>query len=243
MGYLKFLLDFFTSNSWFLVHQFIACITNNKPMKLKTLSIAALLTASLLSFNQNAEAQRVTDHYIKTMLVKNDADEKTSYAIKDLVYNENKDKTSFEMVAYKDLNGGAKTLIIGKHQIPATQTINGQNADLEHGSMISSKDENKFYAIRFPQVSYQFVTIDEIEAKDLLEKVKQLRTNYIEGDTVKVKKETHFHQYRLNENFMVSMSLGQNGSSAKYFELWIGKRKEIINSDKFILYLTEFLAY
>ena len=29
----------------------------------------------------------------------------------------------------------------------------------------------------------------------------------------------------------------------KYFELWIGKRKEIIKSDKFILYLTEFLAY
>ncbi len=109
--------------------------------------------------------------------------------------------------------------------------------------MISSKDENKFYAARFPQISYQFISIDELEAKDLLEKVKQLRTNYIDGDTIKVKKETHFHQYRLNENFMVSMSLGQNGSSAKYFELWIGKRKEIINSDKFILYLTEFLAY
>jgi hypothetical protein len=42
---------------------------------------------------------------------------------------------------------------------------------------------------------------------------------------------------------MVSMSIGENGSSAKYFELWIGKRKEIIKSDKFILYLTEFLAY
>jgi len=212
-------------------------------MQVKTLPIAALLTAALLIFTQNADAQRVTDHYIKTMLVKSNADEKTSYAVKDLVYNENKDRTSFEMVAFKDMDGGSKTLIIGKHHIPATQSINGQPADFEHGSMISSKDENKFYAVRFPQVSYQFITIDETEAKDLLEKVKQLRTNYIEGDTVKVKKETRFHQYRLNENFMVSMSLGQNGSSAKYFELWIGNRKEMINSDKFILYLTEFLAY
>lgn len=212
-------------------------------MQVKTLSLAALLTASLLSFSQTADAQRVTDHYIKTILIKSDADEKMSYATKDLVYNENKDRTSFEMVAFKDLDGGKKTLIIGKHHVPATQTINGQNADFEHGSMVTSKDENKFLAARFPQISYQFIAIDENEAKDLLEKVKQLRTNYIDGDTVKVKKETHFYQYRLNENFMVSMSLGQNGSSAKYFELWIGKRKEIINSDKFILYLTEFLAY
>jgi len=212
-------------------------------MQVKTLSMATLLTASMLTFSQSADAQRVTDHYIKTMLVKSDADEKMSYATKDLVYNENKDKTSFEMVAFKDLDNGKKNLIIGKHYIPATQMINGQSADLERGSMISSKDETKFYAVRFEQVTYQFVTIDEMEAKDLLEKVKQLRTNYIDGDTVKVKKETHFYQYRLNENVMVSMSLGQDGSSAKYFELWIGKRKEIINSDKFILYLTKFLAH
>lgn len=212
-------------------------------MQVKTLSLALLIGASLLSISQSASAQRVTDHYIKTMLIKGGADEKSSYASKDLVYNENKDKTSFEMVAVKDLESGKKTLVIGKHHIPATQTINGQQADLEHGSMISSKDENKYYAVRFPQVSYQFITLDETEAKDLLEKVKQLRTNYIDGDTVKVKKETHFYQYRLNDTFMVSMSLGQDGSSAKYFELWINKRKEIINSDKFILYLTEFLAY
>lgn len=212
-------------------------------MPLKTYSLAALLTASMLTFSQNCDAQRITDHYIKTMLVKSDADEKMRYATKDLVNNENKDRSSFEMVAFKDLDSGNKTLIIGKHHVPATQTINGQNADFEHGSMTSSKDETKFHAARFPQVSYQFITIDEKEAKDLLEKVKQLRTNYIDGDSIKVKKETHYHQYRLNENLMVSMSLGQNGSSAKYFELWIGKRKEVISSDKFILYVTEFLAY
>lgn len=212
-------------------------------MQRNSLKLATLLTASVLTFSQTVDAQRVTDHYIKTMLVKSDADEKMSYATKDLVFNENKDRTSFEMVAFKDLDGNKKTLIVGKHHVPASHTINGQLTDLEHGSMTISKDENKFHAARFPQVSYQFITIDENEAKNLLEKVKQLRTNYVDGDTVKVKKETHFYQYRLNENFMVSMSLGQNGSSAKYFELWIGKRKEVINSDKFILYLTEFLAY
>jgi hypothetical protein len=166
-----------------------------------------------------------------------------SYATKDLVYIENKDKTSFEMVAYKDLGVGKKTLIIGKHHVPAKHTINDQNADFEQGSMITDKDESKFHAERFTPISYQYISIDESEAKNLLEKVSQLRTNYIDGDTVKVKNETHFHQYRLNDSLMVSMSIGENGSSAKYFELWIGKRKEIIKSDKFILYLTEFLAY
>lgn len=212
-------------------------------MPIKTLPLAALLTMSLLVFSQKSKAQRVTDHYIKTMFVKSAADEKMSYATKDLVYNQNKDKTSFEMVAYKDLVAGKKTLIIGKHHVSAKHTINEQSADLEHGSMIASKSERKFQEARFPQISYHFISIDEKEAKDLLEKVKQLRTNYIDGDTVKVKKETHYYQYLLNENFKVSMSLGENGSSAKYFELWIGRRKEIINSDKFILYLTEFLAY
>lgn len=212
-------------------------------MPIKTLPLAALLTVSLLVFSQKSKAQRVTDHYIKTMFVKSAADEKMSYATKDLVYNQNKDKTSFEMVAYKDLVAGKKTLIIGKHHVSAKHTINDQSADLEHGSMIASKSEGKFQEARFPQISYHFISIDEKEAKDLLEKVKQLRTNYIDGDTVKVKKETHYYQYLLNENFKVSMSLGENGSSAKYFELWIGRRKEIINSDKFILYLTEFLAY
>ncbi|MDP2188857.1 MAG: hypothetical protein Q8J69_09265 [Sphingobacteriaceae bacterium] len=212
-------------------------------MKVRIIPVTVLLTASLMSFSQIANAQRVTDHYLKTMLVKSGDDDKMSYSTKDLVYNQNKDKTSFEMVAVKDLESGKKTLIIGKHHIPATQTINDQNADFEHGSMIGSKDEAKYHAARFPQISYQFITIDENEAKNLLEKVKQLRSNYIEGDTLRVKRETRFFQYHLNENFMVSMSLGQNGSSAKYFELWIGKRKEIINSDKFILYLTEFLAY
>ena len=177
------------------------------------------------------------------MLVKSAADEKMSYATKDLVYIENKDKTSFEMVAYKDLGVGKKTLIIGKHHVPAKHTINDQNADFEQGSMISSNDEKNFHAERFTPISYQFISIDESEAKNLLEKVSQLLTNYIDGDTVKVKNETHFHQYRLNDNLMVSMSIGENGSSAKSFELWIGKRKEIIKSDKFILYLTEFLAY
>lgn len=212
-------------------------------MSIKNLSLAALLTVSLLVFSQKTKAQRVTDHYIKTMFVKNAADEKISYATKNLVYNQNKDKTSFEMVAYKDLVAGKKTLIIGKHQVSAKHTINDQSADLELGSMITSKGEGKFQEARFPQISYHFISIDEKEAKDLLEKVKQLRTNYIDGDTVKVKKETHFYQYRLNENFMVSMSLGQDGRSEKYFELWIGKRKELINSDNFILYLTAFLAY
>jgi hypothetical protein len=222
---------------------FIDYTRNPTTMAIKTLPLAALLTVSLLAFSQKSDAQRVSDHYIKSMFVKNAADEKMSYATKDLVYIENKDKTSFEMVAYKDLGVGKKNLIIGKHHVPAKHTINDQNADFEQGSMTTSKDESKFHAEHFTPISYQFISIDESEAKNLLEKVSQLRTNYIDGDTVKVKNETHFHQYRLNDNLMVSMSIGENGSSAKYFELWIGKRKEIIKSDKFILYLNEFLAY
>jgi hypothetical protein len=38
------------------------------------------------------------------------------------------------------------------------------------------------------------------------------------------------------------MSRGKGGSSAKYFDLWIGNRKQEISSDKFILYLTQFLG-
>jgi hypothetical protein len=213
-------------------------------MKLRILTLAALLSAGMLTLTHEAQAQQfVTDYYIKTTVMKGDSDEKSSYATKELLYNSNKDKTSFEMVAIKNLENGEKTLLIGKHQLNATHTINGQSSDLEMGSMFGGKDERKYFESKFPQVSYQYVTIDEIEAKNLLEKVKQLRSGYIEGDTVKVKKETHFYQYRLNEQLNVSMSLGKDGSSAKYFELWIGNRKEIINSDKFILYLTEFLAY
>jgi hypothetical protein len=164
---------------------FIACIRKLTNMALKTLPLAALLTVSLLAFSQKSDAQRVSDHYIKSMLVKSAADEKMSYATKDLVYIENKDKTSFEMVAYKDLGVGKKTLIIGKHHVPAKHTINDQNADFEQGSMISSNDEKNFHAERFTPISYQFISIDESEAKNLLEKVSQLLTNYIDGDTVK----------------------------------------------------------
>ncbi|MFN3529919.1 MAG: hypothetical protein ACK417_08385 [Bacteroidia bacterium] len=212
-------------------------------MSKKLFSLSALIMAGMLFGAVQSNAQDVTDHFIKTVVVKGGNDENVIYAQKELVKESSKDNSSFEMVAVKNLQFGDKTLIIGRHHIPATQAINGEVADLEFNVMLSGKAEAKFYAARFPQVSYQYVTLDANEVKDFLEKIKQLRQNYIDSDTLKVKRETHFYQYRFNQEVMVSMSLGRGGSSAKYFELWIKNRSFTINSDKFILYLTEFLEY
>lgn len=212
-------------------------------MKLNSTRILSILFVAALCLPYQTEAQRVTDKFINTMMLDQGNDELMSFATKDLYVESDKKNVTFEIVAFKNLDNAKKSLIIGLHQIPATQKINGAEADLKLERMIASKDEAKFYAVRFPQYDYQFIVLDEMEVRDLLEKVKQLRTNYIESDTLKVKKETHFYQYRFSENIKVSMSLGQDGSSAKYFELWIGKRRQMVNSDKFILYLTEFLEY
>lgn len=212
-------------------------------MKRNTLAFALLITAGMSFTSIAVQAQRVTDSYIKTSVVKGDADEAVTYTVRDLVSENEKDRSAFEMVAVKRTDNGDKFLVIGKHHVAATQTINGQVADLPLADLLSGKAETKFYEARFPQVSYNFITIDESDAKNLLEKVKQLRQNYVDSDTVKVKNETLFLQYRLNDQFAVSMSRGKDGSSAKYFELIIGNRRQVVNSDKFIMYLVDFLAY
>ena len=212
-------------------------------MKRNTLAFALLITAGMSFTSIAVQAQRVTDSYIKTSVVKGDADEAVTYTVRDLVSENEKDRSAFEMVAVKRADNGDKFLVIGKHHVAATQTINGQVADLPLADLLNGKAETKFYEERFPQVSYNFITIDESDAKNLLEKVKQLRQNYVDSDTVKVKNETLFLQYRLNDQFAVSMSRGKDGSSAKYFELIIGNRRQIVNSDKFIMYLVDFLAY
>lgn len=212
-------------------------------MKIKIHSVALLFIAGCLFVSVSADAQRVSDQYIKSNVVKGDADESSTYLVKDLVVESGKDRGSFEMIAVKRSDNGDKFLVIGKHHVAATQTINGVVADLPLADMISGKAENKFYEARFPQVSYSFISIDETDAKNLLEKVKQLRQNYIDSDTVKVKNETMTMQYRLNDQFAVTMSRGKNGSSAKYFELIIGNRRQVVSSDKFIMYLVDFLAY
>lgn len=212
-------------------------------MKRNTLAFALLITAGMSFTSIAVQAQRVTDSYIKTSVVKGDADEAVTYTVRDLVSENEKDRSAFEMVAVKRTDNGDKFLVIGKHHVAATQTINGQVADLPLADLLNGKAETKFYEARFPQVSYNFITIDESDAKNLLEKVKQLRQNYVDSDTVKVKNETLFLQYRLNDQFAVSMSRGKDGSSAKYFELIIGNRRQVVNSDKFIMYLVDFLAY
>ena len=212
-------------------------------MKRNTLAFALLITAGMSFTSIAVQAQRVTDSYIKTSVVKGDADEAVTYTVRDLVSENEKDRSAFEMVAVKRTDNGDKFLVIGKHHVAATQTINGQVADFPLADLLNGKAETKFYEERFPQVSYNFITIDESDAKNLLEKVKQLRQNYVDSDTVKVKNETLFLQYRLNDQFAVSMSRGKDGSSAKYFELIIGNRRQVVNSDKFIMYLVDFLAY
>lgn len=212
-------------------------------MKIKIHSLALLFMAGCLFVSVSTEAQRVSDQYIKSSVVKGDADETSTYSVKDLVVESGKDRSSFEMIAVKRNDNGDKFLVIGKHHVAATQTINGVSGDFPLSDMLNGKAETKFYESRFPQVSYSYITIDEMDAKNLLEKVKQLRQNYIDGDTVKVKNETMNMQYRLNDQFAVSMSRGKNGSSAKYFELIIGNRRQVVSSDKFIMYLVDFLAY
>lgn len=212
-------------------------------MNIKNHSVALLFMAGCLFVSTTTEAQRVSDQYIKSAVVKGDADESSIYSVKDLVVESSKDRSSFEMLAVKRVDNGDKFLVVGKHHVAATNSINGTPGDLPLANMIGGKAENKFYEARFPQVSYSFVSIDEADAKNLLEKVKQLRQNYIDSDTVKVKNETLTMQYRLNDQFAVTMSRGKNGSSAKYFELIIGNRRQVVNSDKFIMYLVDFLAY
>ncbi|MBA4304583.1 MAG: hypothetical protein C0424_10195 [Sphingobacteriaceae bacterium] len=212
-------------------------------MKVKIIPAALFFVVSTALSTTVSYGQKTSDHYIKSSVVKGDADETIQYGVRELVSESNKDRSAFEMIGVKRLDNGDKFLVIGKHQIPSTHAINGTAADLPLAEMLSGKGETKFYEARFPQVSYNYITIDENDAKNLLEKVKQLRQNYIDSDTAKVKNETRFLQYRLNDQFAVSMSKGKNGSSAKYFELIIGNRRQIVNSDKFILYLVEFLAY
>lgn len=212
-------------------------------MKRNSLIVVASLLAAMLTVSHQVHAQRATDQFINTLMLEDGSDELTSFAIKELYTESDKKHVNFEIVALKRLDNVKKSLIMGLHQVPADQKVNGLEADFKLDNMIASKDEAKFYAVRFPQYDYQFIVLDEMEVRDFLEKVKQLRSNYIESDTLKIKKETHFYQYRFNKDLKVSMSLGKDGSSAKYFEIWIGKRRQVINSDKFILYLTEFLEY
>lgn len=212
-------------------------------MKRNSLIILATLLLGVLIIPNHAQAQGVTEQFINTLMLEDGADELTSFATKNLYSESDKKSVTFEIVGLKRLDNAKKSLIIGLHHVPATQKINGKEADLKLDNMITGKDEAKFYAVRFPQYDYQYIVLDEMEVRDFLEKVKQLRTNYIESDTLKVKKETHFYQYRFNDDIKVSMGLGKDGSSAKYFDLWIGKRRHVMNSDKFILYLTEFLEF
>lgn len=212
-------------------------------MKVKFIPAALFLMVGTALISTQSFGQKISDQYIKSSVLKGDADESMQYGVRELVSESSKNGSSFEMIGVKRLDNGDKFLVIGRHHIPSAHNINGQSADLPLAEMLNGKAETKFYESRFPQVSYSYISIDENDAKNLLEKVKQLRQNYIDADTAKVKNETRFYQYRLNEQFAVSMSKGKNGSSAKYFELIIGNRRQIVNSDKFILSLVEFLAY
>jgi hypothetical protein len=212
-------------------------------MKVKFIPAALFFVLSTAMLTTESYGQNTSDQYIKSTVLKGDADESVVYGVRELVSESGKDRSSFEMIGVKRMDNGDKFLVIGRHQVSSTHTINGQAADLPLAEMLNGKGETKFYEARFPQVSYNYISIDESDAKNLLEKVKQLRQNYIDSDTAKVKNETRFMQYRLNDQFAVSMSKGKNGSSAKYFELIIGNRRQIVNSDKFIMYLVDFLAY
>lgn len=212
-------------------------------MKVKFIPAALFLLVTTALSTTVTYAQNISDRYIKSSVLKGDADESMQYGVRELVAESSKDRSSFEMIAVKRMDNGDKFLVIGRHQVSSSHTINGQAGDLPLSEMLSGKGETKFYEARFPQVSYNYITIDESDAKNLLEKVKQLRQNYIDSDTAKVKNETRITQYRLNDQFAVSMSKGKNGSSAKYFELIISNRRQVVNSDKFIMYLVDFLAY
>jgi hypothetical protein len=201
---------------------------------------AALLTFGLLSATVTT-AQRVADVYITKMLLKTDNDATINFATREYLTETGKNNTSFEIIGVRMLDNNNKYMVFGKHEVTADHRVNAEDVDLDI-NMTHGKDELKFHMARFPKVSYQFVAIDQDDAKDLLENVKQLRSNYIAGDTLKVKNELHMFQYRLNKDFAVSMSLGKGGSSAKYFDLWIGNRRQTVSSDKFIYYVTQFLG-
>lgn len=200
-----------------------------------------LLTFGLLTASISSAQTTVTDVYITKMLVKTDDDANVNFATRTYLTETGKNNTSFEIIGVRLLDNSNKYLVFGKHEITAEHSVNGTDVDFDI-NMTHGKDELKFHMARFPKVNYQFVGIDQDEAKDLLENVKQLRSNYIAGDTLKVKEELRMFQYRLNQNFAVSMSLGKGGSSAKYFDLWIGNRRQTVSSDKFIYYLTQFLG-
>jgi hypothetical protein len=212
-------------------------------MKIQTKLLATIFVAGMLFLSNELAAQQLMHHYIKNTVMRGDADETQHYAVKELASESSKDQSSFEMYGVKRLDNGDKILVLGKHFIASEHTINGKPANQELSTMIKSKAENKFFTARFPLVSYQYIQIDENDAKNLLEKIKQLRQNYIDGDTVKIKNEIRYLEYRLNDEIMVSMSIGKGGSSAKYFDVWINDRREVINSDRFIKWLTEFLAW
>jgi len=199
-----------------------------------------MLTLGLFSASM-ATAQRVVDVYITKMLLKTEKDATVNFATREYLTEAGKNNTSFEIVGVRMLDNNKKYLVFGKHEVTADHRVNGEAVDLDI-NLTHGKDELKFHMARFPKVSYMFVAIDEDDAKDLLENVKQLRSNYIAGDTLKVKDELRMFQYSLNSDFAVSMSLGKGGSSAKYFDLWIGNRRQTVSSDKFIYYLTQFLG-
>lgn len=199
-----------------------------------------VLTFGLFSASM-ATAQRVIDVYITKMLLKADKDANVNFATHEYLTETGKNNTSFEIVGVRMLDNKDKYMVFGKHEVTTEHQVNGETVELDI-NMTHGKDDLKFHLARYPKVSYQFVAIDEDDAKDLLENIKQLRSNYIAGDTMKVKDELRMFQYRLNKDLAVSMSLGKGGSSAKYFDLWIGNRRHTVNSDKFIYYLTQFLG-
>lgn len=199
------------------------------------------LVAGLGFASLHTTAQSVTEVYVNKMVLKVEDDANVAYATKDYVKEINKNSTGFEIVGIRLLDNSNRYLIIGKHEVTADHQLNGSSVDFNMATT-HGKDEMKFHSQRYPKVNFAYVAIDERDAKDLLENVKQLRSNYVESDTLKIKEELHIMQYRLNKDFAVSMSRGKGGSSAKYFDLWIGNRKQEISSDKFILYLTQFLG-
>ncbi|GEM_PF-1189988 len=221
----------------------LSSLQGNKPNPMKNqhrLMSAALLTFGLLA-STFASAQRVSDIYINKMLLKIEDDGNASFATKDYMYETGKNNTAFEVVGVRMLDNSEKYLVFGKHEVTADHQVNNQSVDIDINAT-HGKDELKFHMARFPKVNYTFVSIDENDAKDLLENVKQMRSNYIASDTLKIKDELQVMQYRLNKDFAVSMTRGKGGSSAKYFELWIGNRKQQVSSDKFIYALTQFLG-
>lgn len=214
---------------------------NSLPMKRTQRLMSLAVVAGSLFFASVSSAQRIADIYINKMLLKGDDDAVVNFVTKDYMNESGKNNTSFEIIGVRLLDNSNRYLVFGKHEVTADHKISGESVDVDINAT-HGKDELKFHMARFPRLNYQFVSLNENDVKDLLENVKQLRSNYIESDTIKIKDETRYFVYRLNKDFAVSMSRGKNGGSAKTFELWVGTRRQEVNSDKFILMLTQFLG-